>query len=114
MNEAIRKATEELEALACDLERQATAWDKEVPSSAAARVRALARHVAALDQPAGGRQPLPSAAAAWKERGWQVVSLEPKPVAEGLWAAADAEGLWTAAEREYFTQTGLEPWPLPT
>jgi hypothetical protein len=112
MNEAIRKATEELEALACALERQAIAWDKEVPS-AAARVRALALHVAALDQPAGGRRSLPSAAAAWKERGWQVVSLEPQPVAEGLWAAADAACLWTAAEREYFTRAGLEPWPLP-
>ena len=113
MNEAIRTATEELEALACALERQATAWGKEAPS-AAARVRALARHLAALDQPAGGRQPLPSTAAAWKERGWQVVSLVPKPVAEGLWTAADAEGLWTATDREYFTRAGLEPWPLPT
>jgi hypothetical protein len=103
MSEDIRKAIEELEALGCDLERQATAWDKEVPS-AAARVRALALHVAALDRPAGVRWSLPSAAAAWRERGWQVVSLEPKPVVEGL---------WTAAERASFTRAGLDPWPLP-
>lgn len=114
MHEAIRKAIEELEALACDLERQAPAWDKEVPSSAAARVRALALHVAALDQPAEGRLPLPSTAAAWRERGWQVVSLAPTPVAEGLWTATDAEGPWTAANREYFTRAGREPWPFAT
>ena|SRR5690349_7377073 len=113
MNEAIRTATEELEALAGALERQAPALDQEVPSSAAARVRALVRHVAALDQPAGGRRPLPSAAAAWKERGWQVVSLEPTPVAGYMWTAADAACLWTATDREYFTRAGLEPWPLP-
>ena len=47
MHEDIRKAIEELEALACDLERQATAWDKEVPS-AAARVRALAAALGSL------------------------------------------------------------------
>lgn len=110
MNEAIRNAIEELEALACALERQAPAWDKAVPS-AAARVRTLALHVAALDQPAGGRRSLPSAAAAWRACGWQVVSLE--PVAASLWTAADAEGLWTAADREYFTRAGLEPWPVP-
>ena len=115
MNEDISKVAEELEALACDLEYQVTAWDKDLPR-VAARVRALAKHVAALDQPAGVRRPLPSAAAAWSERGWQVVPLdpEPKPVAECLWTAADAECLWTAADREYFTQAGLEPWPLPT
>ncbi len=79
MNEAIRKATEALEALACALEHQAAAWDKEVPS-AAARVRALALHMAALNQPARVQRFLPSAADAWRERGWQVVSLEPEPV----------------------------------
>ena len=43
MNEAIRKATEELEALACELEHQVTAWNKDLPG-VAARLRALAAH----------------------------------------------------------------------
>lgn len=78
MNEAIRKATEELEALACDLERQVTAWDKDLPS-VATRLRALAVHLAAYDQSDGTRRALSGAADAWQKRGWHVVSQEPAP-----------------------------------
>jgi hypothetical protein len=78
MNEAIRKATEGLEALACDLERQVTAWDKDLPS-VAVRLRALAVYVAPLDQPAGAQRSLLGTAAVWVERGWHVVLPEPDP-----------------------------------
>jgi len=43
MNEVIRKATEELEALACDLEHKITAWNKDLPGVAVAD-RFVARH----------------------------------------------------------------------
>jgi hypothetical protein len=81
MNEAIRKATEELEALACDLERQTTAWDGDMPS-AAARVRTLAMHLAALDQPGGAPHFLPGAATSRGEQSWHVVlpEADPRPV----------------------------------
>jgi hypothetical protein len=75
MNEAIRQATEELEALACDLERQVTAWDKDLPG-VAARLRALAAHLAAYDRSGGTHRAFAGAADAWVERGWHVVSQE--------------------------------------
>lgn len=78
MNETIRKAVEELEALACDLERQGTAWDKNLPS-VAARLRALAAHVATIDQPGGAPRFLPGAASARGEQSWHVVLPEPDP-----------------------------------
>jgi hypothetical protein len=79
VNEAIRKATEELEALACDLERQVTAWNKDLPG-VAARLRVLAAHVAASDQAGEALRFLPGAATARGEQSWHVVLPEPKPV----------------------------------
>lgn len=76
MNEAIRKATEELEVLACDLERQVTAWNKDLPG-VAARLRALAAHLAAYDQAGEAPRARSGAASAWVERGWHVVVPEP-------------------------------------
>lgn len=78
MNQAIRKATVELEALACDLERQASAWNKDLPG-VAARLRALAGHLAPLDYPEGGPRFLPGAATARGEQSWHVVLPEPDP-----------------------------------
>ncbi len=76
MNEAIREATEELEVLACDLERQVTAWNKDLPG-VAARLRALAGHLAAYDQAGGALRFLPGAATARGEQSWHVVLSEP-------------------------------------
>jgi hypothetical protein len=76
MNEAIRKATAELEALACELEHQVTAWNKDLPG-VAARLRALAAHVATIDQPEGAPRFLPGAATARGEQNWHVVLSEP-------------------------------------
>lgn len=75
MNEDIRKATEELEALACDLERQITAWNKDLPG-VAARLRALAVRLAASDQAGGALRFLPGAATARGEQSWHVVLSE--------------------------------------
>lgn len=78
MHEAIRKATEEREALACDLERQVTAWNKDLPG-VAARLRALAAHVATLDQSEGAPRFLPGAATSREEQSWHVVLPKPHP-----------------------------------
>jgi hypothetical protein len=78
MNEAISQVTEELEALACDLERQVSAWNKDLPG-VAARLRALAAHVATLDQPEGAPRFLPGAATSRGEQSWHVVLPEPDP-----------------------------------
>jgi hypothetical protein len=78
MNQAIRKAAEELEALACDLERQVTAWNKDLPG-VAARLRTLAGHLAPLDYPEGAPRFLPGAATAHGEQNWHVVLPEPDP-----------------------------------
>jgi hypothetical protein len=78
MNEAIRKATEELEALACDLERQVTAWTKDLPG-VATRLRALAAHLATIDLSEGAPRFLPGAATARGEQNWHVVLPEPDP-----------------------------------
>ena len=78
MNEAIRKTTEELEALACDLERQVTAWNKDLPG-VAARLRTLAARVATLDQPEGAPRFLPGAATSRGEQSWHVVLPVPDP-----------------------------------
>jgi hypothetical protein len=75
MNEAICKAIEELEALACDLERQVAACDKDVPR-VSARLRALAAHLAAYDQSEGTPRFLPGAATARGEQSWHVVLPE--------------------------------------
>lgn len=76
MNEDIHKATEELEALACDLERQSTAWNKDLPC-VARRLRALAAHLAEFDQSGGTQRFLPGAATSRGEQNWHVVLSEP-------------------------------------
>ena len=78
MNKAIRKAAEELEALACDLERQASAWNKDLPG-VAARLRVLAGRLATLDYPEGVPRFLPGVATARGEQNWHVVLPEPDP-----------------------------------
>jgi hypothetical protein len=104
MNEDIRKAIEELEVLACDLERQATAWHKDLPG-VAVKLRALAAHMAARDQPEGTHRSLPGTAASWMERGWHVVPHVPDDEPSMERQAAASEGAPA--------QAGPWRWPSP-
>lgn len=67
MSTPLRQAIEEREAVACDLERQATAWHQDVPR-VAARVGALATDLGEHDQPERLHRYLSEAVADQQER----------------------------------------------